>query len=87
MELAIDGFGAPVHLDQDASVTAVLCVGGVCLYVNERYCKNVLVRERLCTKDVELLSVSLHFPYLPSEFPKYSSQWYTSIAGQTCIKL
>lgn len=58
--------------------------GGVCLYVNERY---VLVRERLCTKDVELLSVSLRPPYLPSEFPKYSSQWYTSIPGQTWIKL
>lgn len=42
----------------------------MCLYVNQRWCKNVLVRERLCTKGVELLSVSLHPPYLPLEFPQ-----------------
>lgn len=69
-ELVIDGFGAPVRLDRDASVTGRSRGGGVCLYVNQRYCKNVLVRESLCTKDVELLSVSLRPPYLPREFPQ-----------------
>ena len=35
--------------------------GGVCLYVNERWCDstNVFVKKRVCTEDVELISVSL----------------------------
>ncbi len=40
------------------------------MYINERWCRNVLVRESLCTKDIELLSVSLRPPYLPREFPQ-----------------
>lgn len=73
-DVAIDGFGILVCLNQAAGGTGTLHGRGVCLYVTEWYCKNVLVRERVCTKDVELLSVSLH-----REFPKYSSEWYTSI--------
>ena len=69
-ELSIDSFGSPVRLDRDAAATGMSRGGGVCLYVNQRYCKNVLVRERLCTKDIELLCVSLHPPYLPREFPQ-----------------
>ena len=42
----------------------------MCLYVNERWCKNVIVREQLCTPDIELLSVSLRPLYLPREFPQ-----------------
>lgn len=42
----------------------------MCVYINERWCKTVLVRERLCTKDVELLSLSMHPMYLPREFPQ-----------------
>lgn len=44
--------------------------GGVCLYVNKRWCKSVIVREKFCTADVELLSVSLQPHYLPREFPQ-----------------
>lgn len=69
-DITMDGFGAPVHLDRDAGATGMSRGGGVCLYVNQRYCKNVIVRERLCTQDVELLSVSLRPPYLPCEFPQ-----------------
>ncbi|XP_049908650.1 uncharacterized protein nek6 isoform X1 [Epinephelus moara] len=69
-DLSLDGFGAPVRLDCDASVMGKSQGGGVCLYVNQRWCKNVLVRERLCTKGVELLAVSLRPPYLPLEFPQ-----------------
>lgn len=68
-EVAIDVFGEPVHLNLDASVTGMLQGGGVCLYVNKTYCKNVLVRERLCTKDAEMLSVSQHPPYLSCAIP------------------
>ena len=44
--------------------------GGVCFYINQGYCTSVTVRERICTPDVELLSVSLRPFYLPSEFPQ-----------------
>ena len=68
----IDGFGTPFRLDRDAAVTGKSRGGGVCLYVNERWCnaKSVTVRESLCTPDVELLSVSLRPAYLPREFPQ-----------------
>ena len=42
--------------------------GGVCMYVNERWCKNVVIRDQLCTPDIELLSVSLRPSYLHLEF-------------------
>lgn len=31
------------------------CGGGVCIYVNNRWCKTAVVRKYLCTKDLELL--------------------------------
>ena len=44
----------------------------VCLYVNERWCKTVIVSEQLRTSDIELLSVSLRPRYLPREWPHYN---------------
>ncbi len=49
-ELVIDGFGAPLRTDRDAQTTGKTRRGGVCLYINDRWCKKVLVRESLCTK-------------------------------------
>ncbi len=69
-DLETDGFGAPIRLDRDAAVTGKSSGGGVCLYINQRWCKSVTVREKLCTADIELLSVSLRPPYLPREFPQ-----------------
>lgn len=71
-DLEIDGFGSPLRLDRDASVTGKSSGGGVCIYVNESWCnaKSITVREKLCTRDVELLSVSLRPAYLPREFPQ-----------------
>ena len=69
-DLFIDGFGAPFRLDRKAEVTGKTQGGGVCLYVNKQYCSSVTVRERICTPDVELLSVSLRPFYLPREFPQ-----------------
>ncbi len=43
---------------------------GACLYINRRWCTNITVRERICSPDVELLSVSLRPFYLPREFPQ-----------------
>jgi hypothetical protein len=42
--------------------------GGIALLLNERWCNNVTVKEKMCTKDVELLSVSIRPFYLPREF-------------------
>ena len=70
--MEIDGFRIPFRLDRDPVITRKSIGGGVCLYINERWCntKSVTVRERLCTPDVELLSVSLRPGYLPREFPQ-----------------
>lgn len=57
-EVATDGFG-------DAGGTGMSRGSGVCLNVTRRCGKNILVRGGVCTKDVELLPVSL-----PREFPQ-----------------
>lgn len=69
-EMTIDGFGAPLRTDREAAITGKSRGGGVCLYINERWCKNFIVRASVCTKDIELLSVSMCPPYLPREFPQ-----------------
>lgn len=69
-DLEIDGFGVPYLLDRDPAVTGKSLGRGVCLYVNKNWCTTVVVRETLCTKDIELLSVLLLPHYLPREFPQ-----------------
>lgn len=97
-ELELDGFGAPLRMDREEASTGKTRGGGVCLYVNKRWCKTVIVRERLCTKDIELLSVSLRPKYLPREFPqifvtviyinpKANESAATEIISQTVLKL
>ena len=46
--------------------------GGVCMYVNERWChkNNVRVTDSVGTPDIELLTVVCRPFYLPREFPK-----------------
>ena len=46
--------------------------GGVCIYVNERWChkNNVHVTDSMGTPDIELLTVVCRPFYLPREFPK-----------------
>ncbi len=58
-DLDINGFGAPLRLDRDPTVTGKSLGGGLCLYVNKNWCNTAVVRESLCTPDIELLSVSL----------------------------
>lgn len=67
-ELSLDGFGTPLRLDRDPSVTGKSQGGGVCLYVNNRWAKAVIIREKMCTADIELLTVSIRPFYLPREF-------------------
>ena len=66
----IDGFGQPIRLDRDEQLTGKSHGGGVALYVNQRWCKTVLVRESLCAPNIELLSISLRPFYLPREIPQ-----------------
>ena len=70
IDLSLSGFGLPIRLDRDADVTGKSLGGGVCLYVNERWCRNITVRETVCTPDIELLSVFVRPFYLPREFPQ-----------------
>ena len=69
--LHIDGFGTPFRGDRAGyDTTGKHWGGGVCIYVNERYCNraNITVRKTLSTPDVDLISVSLRPKYLPREF-------------------
>lgn len=53
-DLEMDGFGEPYRLDRDPTVMGKLLGGGLCLYVNKNWCNTVVVRETLCTPDIEL---------------------------------
>lgn len=66
--LEIDGFRVPFSLDIDPAVTGTW--RGLCLYVNQNWYNTVVIRDSLCTWDIELLSVSLCPFYLPREFPQ-----------------
>lgn len=68
-DLHITGFGHPVRLDRSPLITNKSKGGGVCFYINERYYYTVVVREKICNTDIELLSISLHSLCLPTEFP------------------
>ena len=69
-DLSVNGFGTPVRLDRNKSDTGKSQGGGVCLFVNRKWCNTIIVRESLCTPDIELLSVSLRPYYSPREFPQ-----------------
>ena len=68
--VTVDGFGLPYRMDRDSTKVGKKIGGGVCLYVNVRWCDsaNVCVKKRVCTEDVELIYVSLRPRYLPREF-------------------
>ena len=42
--------------------------GGVCAYVNKRWCTDIKVKHTVCSPDIELLTISLCPFYLPREF-------------------
>lgn len=68
-DLHITGFGHSVRLGCSPLLTNKSKGGGVCFYMNERYYNTVVVLERICSTDIELLSISLHSSCLPKEFP------------------
>ena len=68
--VAIGGFGEPYRMDRDSKQTEKERGGGVCLYVSEKFCDraSVTVKQRMCTPELELITVSLRPRYLPREF-------------------
>ena len=67
----LDGFHI-VRGDRDNVISQKTKGGGVCIYVNKRYChpKNIHIIQRKCERDIEVLSISLRPFYLPREFSK-----------------
>ncbi|KAJ8339370.1 hypothetical protein SKAU_G00361560 [Synaphobranchus kaupii] len=63
------GFSA-FRTDRDPNFTGKTRGGGVCLLVRDEWCRAVVVRQHLCTPDIELLCVSLRPFHLPREFPQ-----------------
>ncbi|KAK0141045.1 RNA-directed DNA polymerase from mobile element jockey [Merluccius polli] len=61
--IQIEGF-SHVRLDRDVN-SGKLRGGGVCIYINDSWCRNLAVRDRICTPDLELLCVTLRPHYLP----------------------
>ena len=86
----LDGFGYPFRQDRDPSISKKKTGGGVCIYVNERWCRKnaVLVRESVCTESMEALTLSFRPHYLPREFGQifvtvvYVPPW----ASQKCME-
>ena len=59
-----------VWADRDVISSGEKMGRGIALYVNERWCNpgHVHVKERLCSTDIELLTVGMQPYYLPREF-------------------
>ena len=68
--VSLDGYHL-VRGDRDTSICSKTRGGGVCIYINERYChpSNVHVMKKQCLYEIEILSVSLRPYYIPREFP------------------
>lgn len=43
--------------------------GGLCVFLNKRWCTNIKIHSIICTPDVEILTLSLRPFYLQREFP------------------
>ena len=65
--IAIDGFDI-ARLDRSFEQTKKRRGGGICIYVNKRWCTNFSVKHSICNEDVEMLCVSFRPFYLPREF-------------------
>ena len=65
--VSVDGFGVPVRADRTGA-SGKTKGGGLCIYMNDRWCNNHVVRQTICTPDIELLSISCRPYYLPREF-------------------
>ncbi|KAJ8040523.1 hypothetical protein HOLleu_14838 [Holothuria leucospilota] len=65
----LDGFKL-IRGDRSLEDTGKKSGGGVCVYVNHRWChpSNVFIKKFSCTPNLEMLTVSIRPYYLPREF-------------------
>ena len=73
-------------MDKESKQTGIERGGGVCLYVSEKFCDraNVTVKQRMCTPELELISVSLRPRYLPREFERiFVTVVYAAVCDST----
>lgn len=56
VDFNISGFGDPVHMDRSPLITNESTGGGLSFSINQRYCNTTVLRERICTPDLKLLS-------------------------------
>lgn len=68
-EVCPEGFSI-IRLDRCSETTGKEQGGGVCFMINDRWCRTTVIRKKICTPDIELLSMSLRPSYLPREFPQ-----------------
>ncbi|XP_044041003.1 uncharacterized protein LOC122870707 [Siniperca chuatsi] len=59
-----------VRADRDARASGKNKGGGLVLFVNNRWCNpdHIIVKEKICCQDIELLAVGLRPYYVPREF-------------------
>lgn len=59
-----------IRADRDVESSGKQKGGGLILLINGKWCNpsHVTIKEQICTKDTELLAVSLRTHYLPREF-------------------
>ncbi|XP_065808278.1 deoxynucleoside triphosphate triphosphohydrolase SAMHD1 homolog isoform X1 [Labrus bergylta] len=87
--VTLDGFQL-VRADRSARESGKKKGGGIAMYVNERWCNSghITVKEQRCTKDVELLAVSIRPYYLPREFSHVIAVTvYIPPLGRRCCSL
>ncbi|KAI3356715.1 hypothetical protein L3Q82_003313 [Scortum barcoo] len=65
----LDGFHL-VRADRNIRESGKKKGGGIALFVNDKWCNpgHIHVKEQRCTRDIELLAVSIRPYYLPREF-------------------
>ena len=59
-----------IRADRDTRESGKKKGGGVAMFVNNKWCNpgNIYIKEQRCTRDIELLAVSIRPYYLPREF-------------------
>ena len=67
--VSVHGFKT-LRADRSQQLSGKLRGGGIAVLVNQRWCHpgHVTIKEKICTRDIELLAVSLRPYYLPREF-------------------
>ncbi|KAJ8022009.1 hypothetical protein HOLleu_39375 [Holothuria leucospilota] len=67
--VAIDEFKL-LRCDRILQNTEKTCGGGLCVYINEKWChpNNEVLKDHSCSPNLEVLTVSMRPYYLPGEF-------------------